>query len=51
MYDFLREMADSWGLVFLFLVFVGVIFWAFRPGSCALHRDIAVTVALNRGVL
>jgi cytochrome c oxidase cbb3-type subunit 4 len=41
MYDFLREMADSWGLLFLFLVFVGVILWAFRPGSSALHRDIA----------
>lgn len=41
MYHFLRELADSWGLVFLFLVFVAVIFWAFRPGSRALHRDIS----------
>ena len=41
MYDFLREMADSWGLVFLFVVFVGAVLFALRPGSRALHNDIA----------
>ncbi|MXU65573.1 cbb3-type cytochrome c oxidase subunit 3 [Oceanomicrobium pacificus] len=41
MYDFLREMADSWGLLALFLGFIFVIFWAFRPGSREIHDDIA----------
>jgi cytochrome c oxidase cbb3-type subunit 4 len=28
-----RAFADSWGLLFLALFFVGVILFAFRPGS------------------
>jgi cytochrome c oxidase cbb3-type subunit 4 len=32
-YDFMRELADSWGLLYLFLIFVGVIAFTFRPGS------------------
>lgn len=40
-YSFLREFADSWMLLLLFLVFIGVIAWAFRPGSRETHRDIA----------
>jgi cytochrome c oxidase cbb3-type subunit 4 len=32
-YDTLRHFADSWGLVFLFVVFVGVGAWVFRPGA------------------
>ena len=32
-YSSLRNFADSWGLVYLFLVFVGVILFTFRPGS------------------
>jgi cytochrome c oxidase cbb3-type subunit 4 len=38
-YTFLRQMADSWVLLALFVFFIGVIFWAFRPGSRAVHRD------------
>jgi len=41
MYNILRELADSWALVVLMLIFLGVIVWAFRPGSRELHRDIA----------
>ena len=41
MYDFLRSLADSWALLILFVIFLGVIFWAFRPGSRSLHNDIA----------
>ncbi|MEX0969950.1 MAG: cbb3-type cytochrome c oxidase subunit 3 [Paracoccaceae bacterium] len=41
MYNFLREMADSWGLVFLFVVFVGAVLFAFRPGSRKIHEDSA----------
>ncbi len=32
-YNALRQFADSWGLLYLFLIFVGVIFFTFRPGS------------------
>ena len=36
-----REIADSWGLLALTLIFVGVIAWAYRPGAKELHEDIA----------
>lgn len=32
-YNTFRHMADSWGLVYLFVVFVGVMLFTFRPGS------------------
>ncbi|MDN2582414.1 cbb3-type cytochrome c oxidase subunit 3 [Aquibium sp. ELW1220] len=32
-YHTMREFADSWGLLFLTLFFVGVVLFAFRPGS------------------
>ena len=32
-YDTLRHFADSWGLLGMFLVFLGVVFWVLRPGS------------------
>ncbi|HSF93141.1 MAG TPA: cbb3-type cytochrome c oxidase subunit 3 [Paracoccaceae bacterium] len=41
MYDFLRELADSWALLALTLIFLGIVVWAFRPGSRELHKDIA----------
>ncbi len=40
-YSFLRELADSWALLTLTLIFLGVIAWAFRPGARALHDDAA----------
>ncbi len=40
-YSLLRTFADTIGLVFLFAVFVGVILWAFRPGSTRTYRDTA----------
>lgn len=40
-YSFLRELADSWVMLMLFAVFVGVVIWVFRPGSSATHRDTA----------
>ncbi|MFV0513585.1 MAG: CcoQ/FixQ family Cbb3-type cytochrome c oxidase assembly chaperone [Jhaorihella sp.] len=40
-YTFLRQLADSWGLLLLVLVFVGVVVWVFRPGSRKTHRDTA----------
>ena len=40
-YSFLRELADSWVLLAMTLFFLGVIAWAFRPGSAAVHADTA----------
>jgi cytochrome c oxidase cbb3-type subunit 4 len=40
-YTALRHFADSWALLFLFLVFLGVVVWAFRPGSRKAHSDAA----------
>lgn len=40
-YSFLREFADSWMLLVLFTIFVGVGFWVFRPGSSEVYRDTA----------
>ena len=41
MYNILRELADSWALLALTLIFVGIVIWAFRPGVRELHDDIA----------
>lgn len=46
-YSFLRELADSWALVALTLTFLGVILWAMRPGSNAIHRDVANAIFRN----
>ncbi|HBS49670.1 MAG TPA: CcoQ/FixQ family Cbb3-type cytochrome c oxidase assembly chaperone [Rhodobacteraceae bacterium] len=40
-YTFLRQFADSWMLLALFLFFIGVIVWVFRPGSSKKYRDTA----------
>jgi cytochrome c oxidase cbb3-type subunit 4 len=32
-YETMRHFADSWGLLFLFVVFLAVVAWAFRPGA------------------
>ena len=40
-YSFLRELADSWVLLAMFTFFVGVILWAFRPGSTRVYDEVA----------
>lgn len=40
-YSFLREFADSWMLLALFLFFIGVVIWVFRPGSRKTYKDTA----------
>lgn len=32
-YDTLRHLADSWGLVAMTVVFLGLCAWPFRPGA------------------
>ncbi len=40
-YSILRELADSWVLIALFLFFIASVVWAFRPGSNDIHSDSA----------
>lgn len=40
-YTFLRQFADSWMLLLLFAFFIGVVVWAFRPGSTKIYKDTA----------
>lgn len=40
-YQTLRTFADSWGLLFMVIVFVVVVVYAFRPGSKKQADEIA----------
>ncbi len=40
-YTLLRQFADSWMLLLLFIFFVGIIVWVFRPGSTKTYQDTA----------
>ena len=40
-YSILRQFADSWMLIALFAFFVGVVVFAFRPGSSKVYKDVA----------
>ena len=40
-YSFLREFADSWMLLFLFVFFLGIVFWVVRPGSKKTYTETA----------
>ena len=46
-YDLLREFADSWGLLMMVILFVGVILFTFRPGSARLHKEMAILPLRN----
>lgn len=46
-YSLLRGFADSWFLLLMVLFFIGVVFWAFRPGSRKLHDDSANLIFRN----
>ena len=41
-YSLLRQIADSWVLLAMTLFFLGVIVWAFRPGSRRTHADTSM---------
>tara|TARA_R110002096_G_scaffold47539_35_gene126854 strand:+ start:10408 stop:10602 length:195 start_codon:yes stop_codon:yes gene_type:complete len=47
LYTLLRQFADSWMLLFMTLFFLGVVFWAFRPGSRRAHEDTAASIFRN----
>ena len=40
-YTALREFADSWALLALTVIFIGIVAYTFRPSSKRLHRDSA----------
>lgn len=40
-YTIMRVIAGTGGLTFMFVVFVGVVLFAFRPGSRKVHQDSA----------
>ncbi len=40
-YHLLRELADSWGLVFMALTFLVLVGWAFRKGSGETNDKVA----------
>ena len=46
-YSFLRELADSWGLLAMTALFLGVCLWAFRPGSRPAQDEAANSIFRN----
>jgi len=40
-YETFRQFADSWGLVYMFAVFVGVILFLLRPNAKQQAKDAA----------
>lgn len=40
-YSLLRQIADSWVLLALLLLFLGAVAFAWRPGSRGVQRDAA----------
>lgn len=46
-YSFLRHFADSWMLLLMTLLFIGIVIFAFRPGSRRVHDDAAQSIFRN----
>jgi cytochrome c oxidase cbb3-type subunit 4 len=40
-YEVLRHFADSWALVGMCLLFLGLVGWTFRPSARRHHEDAA----------
>lgn len=40
-YELLRHFADSWALLGMCLLFLGLVGWALRPGARRHHDDAA----------
>lgn len=47
-YDALRHFADSWGLVFMGLVYLTLIGWAFLPRNRNSNRKAATMIFEDR---
>ncbi|MGY6632803.1 MAG: cbb3-type cytochrome c oxidase subunit 3 [Alkalilacustris sp.] len=46
-YTALRTFADSWHLLFMFVFFIGMVIFLFRPGSRRLHDESANMIFRN----
>lgn len=46
-YDSLRHFADSWGLLYLFVIFLAVALFLLRPGARERARDAALIPLQN----
>lgn len=46
-YTALRAFADSWHLLFMFLFFIGMVLFVFRPGSSKVHDETANMIFRN----
>ena len=46
-YSFLRQLADSWMLLALTLIFLGVVLFVFRPGARRAQQDAAESIFRN----
>ncbi len=40
-YNLLRHLADSWGLIVMFVFFIGAVAFVFRPGSRDRYAEAA----------
>lgn len=49
-HETLRHFADSWGLLYMVVIFIGVIAYTFRPGSKKIADEIA-NIPLNEDKL
>lgn len=49
-YDALRQAADSWGLLFLALIFLLAIWRALRPSARAAHHDASLIPFRDEGL-
>ncbi|MEM8750536.1 MAG: cbb3-type cytochrome c oxidase subunit 3 [Pseudomonadota bacterium] len=41
-YSTFREIADSWGLLYMVVLFVAVVIFTFRPGSKQVAEDVSM---------
>ncbi len=44
LYDQFRHFADSYGLVALLVLFLGLCLWVFRPGAKQQNREVARSI-------
>ncbi len=45
-YDKMRQFADSWGLLYMMVIFIGVVLYTFRPGAKK-HYDAQAQIPLD----
>lgn len=46
-YTFLRQLADSWGLLSMVVFFAAIAVWVFRPSVRAAHHEASMQIFRN----